>query len=133
MRAAKGGGVLPGVLVIHGKMPPLPTGDLPPTRDLTGLPEDFFGGGAAFFAAGFGAGAFFGAAFFGAAFFGAAFFTTFLTTFFTGFLAAITTEDSMRVAAAFDSCKAGVAGAKASLQEHNERGEAVSATELCKG
>ena len=109
-------------------MPPLPTGDLPPTRDLTGLPEDFFGGGAAFFAAGFGAGAFFGAAFFGAAFF-----TTFLTTFFTGFLAAITTEDSMRVAAAFDSCKAGVAGAKASLQEHNERGEAVSATELCKG
>ena len=39
----------------------------------------------------------------------------------------------MRVAAAFDSCKAGVAGAKASLQEHNERGEAVSATELCKG
>ena len=119
--------------MIHGKMPPLPTGDLPPTRDLTGLPEDFFGGGAAFFAAGFGAGAFFGAAFFGAAFFGAAFFTTFLTTFFTGFLAAITTEDSMRVAAAFDSCKAGVAGAKASLQEHNERGEAVSATELYKG
>ena len=87
---------LPGSLVIHGKMPPLPFGDLP--YDF--LATTFLAG------AGLGFGAGFGAAFFATAFFAAAFFTT--------FFAAIMTEASAREAATFESCSAApVAGEKA--------------------
>jgi hypothetical protein len=106
----RGWHALPGVLVIHGKMPPLPSGD---------LPNDFFAGAffTTFFAAGFGA-TFFATTFFGATFFGAAAFAAF-AAFFGGARAII--ERSSDRAATFDSCSAGVAGAKAELRGATQR------------
>ena len=114
--------VLPGLLVIHGKMPPLATGDLP-MRDRMTLRlagGAAFGAGAALRATGLGA-AFLATTFFGAAFFGAAFFATFFTGFFAAIMARPSTRDE---AATFDSCRAGVAGAKAALRRRQEGAQA---------
>ena len=119
--------VLPGSLVIHGKMPPLPTGDLPPTR----LGAAFFTG--AFLATGLGAGfgAGFGAAFFTAFLAGAAFFGAAFAAFFGAARAIIERSATLNVWT-FDSCSVGVAGAKAELRERGD-GREGSVLGACSG